>query len=79
MFDSLLDWRYRVSNDLDLELIQDTIAETYFKIERNVRINYRRSLLRKSITWVLLEMFWFYFNPKSEWLGDYSKKARVRK
>lgn len=79
IFDSLLDWREQVANDLGLKLIQDVSAETFFKRDRNVRINQRRSLLRKSIIWALLEMLWFYFNPKSEWLGDYSKKARVRK
>ena len=79
MFDSLLDWRDRASNDLGLDLIQDMSAEIYLKIARDRIIKQRRSLLRKSITWGLLEMWWFYVNPKSEWLGDYSKKARGRK
>ena len=79
MLDSLLDWRDRVSNDLGLDLIQDMNAETYFNRDRNIAISRRRSLLSKSIIWGLLEMLWFYLNPKSEWLGDYSKKARGRK
>ncbi|HBE21306.1 MAG TPA: hypothetical protein DEG17_04570 [Cyanobacteria bacterium UBA11149] len=54
LLQSLLDWRTEVSSDLGLELIQDMRAETYFEKERNKRIEQRRSLLRKSITWGLL-------------------------
>lgn len=73
LLQSLLDWREQVSSDLGLELVQDVKAETYFEIERSKRIKQRRFLLRKSIIWGLLEMLWFSLNPKSEWLGDYSK------
>ncbi|MDJ0703880.1 MAG: hypothetical protein QNJ46_11425 [Leptolyngbyaceae cyanobacterium MO_188.B28] len=73
LLQSLLVWREEVMNDLDLRLIQDVKAETYFEKQRNDRIAQRRSLLRKSITLTLLEVLWFYLNPRSEWLGDYSK------
>jgi hypothetical protein len=73
LFKSLLEWREQVSSDLGLELIQDVSAETYFEKEHINAIQRRRSLLRKSVTWTLLEALLFSLSPKSEWLGDYSK------
>lgn len=63
----------QVAKDLNLKQIQDIQIETHFEKERINRIKQRRSLLRKSMTWALLEMLWFSVNPKSEWLGDYAK------
>lgn len=73
MLQSLLDWREQVTSDLNLAIIQDIRAETYFEKQRSTRIEQRRSLLRKSIIWGLLEISWFSLNPQSEWWGDYSK------
>ncbi|MBE9041403.1 hypothetical protein IQ235_11480 [Oscillatoriales cyanobacterium LEGE 11467] len=73
LLQSLIDGRDRASNDLGLELIRDIKTETYFEKERSKRMEQRRSMLRKSITWGVLEMLWFSLRPKSEWLGDYSK------
>jgi len=73
LLQSLLNWREQVASDLDLELMQDVKAETYFEKGRSTRIEQRHSLLRQSIIWGLLEMLLFSLSPKSEWLGDYSK------
>lgn len=58
---------------MNVSIIRDMRAENYFEKERQKRLQQRKSLIRKSITWALLEMLLFYLNPKSEWLGDYSK------
>ncbi len=73
LFPLLLDWREQVSDDLNVQLLVDVSAEMYFEIQRKMRLESRRRLLRKSITWGLLEMCLFSLNPKSEWMGEYSK------
>jgi hypothetical protein len=78
MFHSLLEWREQVCRDLNLESIQDVRSETYFEKQNSNRIDRKNTLLRKSVTLALLEMCWFSFNPKSEWLGDYSKLKAKR-
>lgn len=73
LFQSLLDWREQVSADLGVASIEDTKVEAYFEREKNKRMAQRKSILGKSVTLGILEMLWFYLNPKTEWLGDYSK------
>ena len=73
LFQELLNWHQEVSNNLDVKQIEDIRPQIYFEREHRRRREQRASLLRKSITWGLLEMLWFSCNPKSEWLGDYGK------
>jgi hypothetical protein len=73
LLQSLLEWREQICSDLNLELIKDVKSETYFEKQHSNRIDRKRTLLRKSVIWSLLEMLWFSLNPKSDWLGDYEK------
>jgi hypothetical protein len=75
---SILDWREEVSSELGVELIRDISGDTYFEQQRRNRTETKRLMYGKSITWGLMKMLWFSLNPKSEWLGDYSK-FRVRR
>ncbi len=76
LFQSLLEWRQQVSNNLDIKVIQETTAEIYLNADQQNRSNQRTSLNRKSMVWSLMEMIWFCFNPQSAWLGDYEKLRR---
>ena len=58
--------------------LEDVSVESYFDIQCRKRLAQRRNMLRKSITWGLIEMLLFTINPKSDWQGDYSK-FKVRK
>jgi hypothetical protein len=73
LFQSLLEWREQVCSDLNLRLIQDVRSETYFEKQHSNQADRKHVLLRKSVILALLEMFLFSLNPKTEWLGDYSK------
>jgi hypothetical protein len=73
LFQSLLEWREQVCSNLNLELVQDVRSEVYFDKQRSNHVDRKHTLLHKSVIWALLERFWFFLNPKSEWLGDYSK------
>ena len=75
LFQSFLNWRSQVSADLSLVPLQDMDTSTYSQKEAEVRTDQRRSLLRKSIIWCLLEMLIFRINPKDEWLGAYKPIA----
>ncbi len=78
LFRSLLEWRERACYDLNLASLEDVSVESYFDIQCRKRLAQRRNMLRKSITWGLIEMLLFTINPKSDWQGDYSK-FKVRK
>lgn len=73
LFRSMLDWREEVSSNLGVEVIQDISTDIYFEQQRRNRKETKRLMYRRSITWGVMKMFWFSFNPKFEWLGDYSK------
>ncbi|MBE9064860.1 hypothetical protein [cf. Phormidesmis sp. LEGE 11477] len=69
------DWRSQVSNHLNLGHAKNITAKDYFVREQEARTNQRKALLYKSITWGLIELFWFNLSPKAEWLGAYQEKS----
>jgi hypothetical protein len=73
LLQSLLNWQAEVSSSLDSAVIRDIQAETYFESVQLKRTAQRRTMLCKSVTWSLLEMFWVLLHPRSEWLGDYRR------
>lgn len=73
LLQSLLEWRHQVSKDLNLKVIQEISAETFFASQHQDRRNQRKALNRKSMMWSLMELFWFYLNPPSAWEGNYEK------
>ena len=54
LFRSLLEWRERACYDFE-----DVSVESYFDIQCRKRLAQRRNMLRKSITWGLIEMLLF--------------------
>jgi hypothetical protein len=74
----LLEWRQQTSNDLNLKVIQEISAETFFDSQHQDRKNQTAALNRKSMVWSLMEMVWSYLNPQSAWLGDYEKLKKKR-
>ncbi|MBP0000986.1 MAG: hypothetical protein J7641_18640 [Cyanobacteria bacterium SID2] len=75
---SLLAFRQPMQANLNLEVIQETTAEFYFEQERQAQLQRQASVARKSLTWTLLEVLYFSFNPPLEWLGEYAKIKRQR-
>jgi hypothetical protein len=78
LFQSLLEWQQQASKDLGIKVIQEITAEIYLNADQQNRSNQRTALDRKSMVWCLMEMFWFYFNPQSAWLGNYEKLKQKR-
>ncbi|MEO0836446.1 MAG: hypothetical protein AAFY16_10790 [Cyanobacteria bacterium J06642_3] len=73
LFDSFLDWRSEVKNKLAVEIIAIADEEMYFTWESKKRKMQRQKLMHKSIVISLIKILLFSLNPKSEWMGDYSR------
>jgi len=73
LLQSFLDWRQQVVADLGANPVRLQTAEDYFALEQRKRSLQRQTLLWKSMSWCLVEMFVFLLNPRSEWLGKYAK------
>lgn len=70
---TFLTWNEEITNRLKVGRLKNISAEAYFALNNERRAKQRKSLMRKSIVWCLIEMWLFSRNPKSEWLGNYEK------
>ena len=73
LFNTFLTWNQEILEVLKVNAIAENTSTAYFDLSNQRRVKQKKTLMRKSITWCLIEMLLFLRNPKSEWLGDYKK------
>lgn len=59
LLESLAEWQQQISIDLKVKIISDITVEAYFESQRQQRMQKRKLLIRKSITWGLIETLYF--------------------
>lgn len=78
LLQSHLQFRQKIMDDLGINLSTD-ISWNAFKKQEQQAIIYRKQAIRqKKLLLAMLEATLFELNPKSEWLGAYSKAAKFR-
>jgi hypothetical protein len=73
--------RQEICNTLNLEVQTNLSIESYILHEENEGVSRHKIMEKKRILFALIEAYLFELNPKSEWLGDYTKfaaKSRVK-
>lgn len=79
LFESISNWQQQASIELGVATNTEVSSDFYFERSQQQMVLTRQNLLKSSITWRLLEMFWRWFvSPQNEWLGDYNKFAKKR-
>jgi hypothetical protein len=79
LFQSISNWQQQASIELGVALNTEVSSDFYFERSQQQMVLTRQNLVKSSITWRLLEMFWCWFiSPQHEWLGDYNKFAKKR-
>jgi hypothetical protein len=76
---SHLERRQQLVRDLDLKIIEDLTLDSYFEYERMALKFYSRNLKRKWMIVGLIQAFWLFLHPKTEWMGEYQARLDILK
>jgi uncharacterized membrane protein YhdT len=76
---SHLELRRNLIRDLDLKIIENPTVDNYFDHERMSMKFYNRNLKRKWIVVGVIQGVWLFFNPKTEWMGEYQARLDILK
>lgn len=71
--------REEMIEGLKVDVISDLSAEAYITHERQAALDRRQTLQKKFILVGLIEMWLFSKNPKSEYMGSFSRSGKKRK
>jgi hypothetical protein len=71
--------RTKIADDLGLEILTDTSAESYFDEERRAAIDRKAAVQGRSFIRVSLDLWLFDKNPKFEWMGDAARVLGKKK
>lgn len=78
LLNTFLAWDREITEALKINIIKDITVATYFTLNNQRLAKQRKSLIRKSIIWGLIETWLFSKNPRLEYLGDYKKIRSVQ-
>jgi hypothetical protein len=71
--------RKKIADDLGLEILTDTTAESYFDHERQAALDRKAAVQGRSFIRVSLDLWLFDRNPKFEWMGNAARAAARKK
>lgn len=69
----------RMLRDLETEVLTDDTADAYFEHERKANRDRQRAIQKRWALGLMLEVFFYEYNPRTEWMGAYKKGSRKKK
>jgi hypothetical protein len=76
LLEAHLKLRKRMVRDLEIDVLSDGSADTYFESEQKAVDERKQAVRRRWAFGLLYEMWTFDSSPKYKWLGSYAKKAK---
>jgi hypothetical protein len=79
LWETHLERRQKIADDLGVETLTEDTAEAYFENERRAAGERKKAVQRRSAIQVAIDKWLFDKTPKYEWMGSYRPKGKKRK